>query len=255
MKVVILAGGYGTRLSEETTVKPKPMVEIDNKPILLHIMERYANYGFTEFIILTGYNGIQINKYFHDLVTCSGTVNFDFSQNKTTRLCDKYSSWNVTCIDTGVGTLTSSRVKKISSHLAHGEAFFLTYGDGLCDINFREQLQYHEASNAIATITAVKPFGRFGLLDVADNMVESFQEKKETEKGWINGGFFVCSYEFLDWMTKNTMLEDQDLPRLADAGLLGAFYHTGFWHCMDTLSDKKKLEELAKKGAGPWTII
>lgn len=255
MKVVILAGGFGTRLSEETSVKPKPMVEIDEKPILLHIMERYAAYGFTEFLVLTGYKGIEINKYFRDLISCSGSVRFDFRNSRVVTLDNKYSSWDVTCLNTGVGTLTSSRVKMIRPYIAEGEAFFLTYGDGLCDIDFKEQLQHHNSNQCLATVTAVRPAGRFGMLEIQGEQVHGFQEKNESEKGWINGGFFVCDYEFLDCLTDSTMLEDQDLPNLAQSGQLSAYYHTGFWHCMDTLSDKNKLEELSQRGKAPWTKI
>ena len=255
MKVVILAGGYGTRLSEYTESIPKPMVKIGDIPIIMHIMNIYASYGFKDFCIALGYKGNIIKEFFinysrnskdFQIDLGSGEINF---LNKKTNL-----DWKVTLIDTGQDSLTGRRVKLLKPYL-NGERFFLTYGDGLSNINLHTLLEFHKNHGKLFTMTAVRPPARFGELSINSNFdVNSFKEKPQLNQGWINGGFFVVESDFLDLITeRNVMLEREPLEELTNTNNLKAFKHEGFWQCMDTIRDKKLLETLYEQGA-PWII-
>jgi glucose-1-phosphate cytidylyltransferase len=247
MKVVILAGGFGTRLSELTDEIPKPMVKIGGRPILMHIMERYASYGFTDFIIAMGYKSEVIRDYFQNFYI----NNSDFSINigtgviKTIKPLDI--NWNITLIDTGVGTLTGGRIKKLEEQIGN-EPFMVTYGDGLSSVNIDELISAHKASGKIATLTAVRPTAKFGELTIKDGAVNSFREKKQLDQGWINGGFFVFEPKVFDYLADDQMLEQSPLENLSNDNQLSAYIHNGFWQCMDSKRDLDYLEDLYRKG-------
>jgi len=255
MKVVLLAGGLGTRLSEETVVRPKPMVEIGGKPILWHIMKIYSHYGFNEFIICLGYKGYIIKEYFANYFLHMSDVTFDMLHNKMD-VHQKYAEpWKVTLVDTGDQTMTGGRVKRIEPY-TNGETFLLTYGDGVGTVNIAELVAYHRSHGKLATVTSTQPVGRFGALTLdSGNYVKNFMEKPVGDGGWINGGFFVLDPKVFGYIDYDSIaLEQEPLERLAKDGELVAFKHHGFWQPMDTLRDKALLEDLWAKGKAPWKI-
>ena len=253
MKVVILAGGFGTRISEESQLIPKPMIEIGGKPILWHIMKEYSHFGYNDFIICAGYKQHVIKSYFADYTLHNSDVTFDFQGENRIRVHNNFSEpWKVTVVDTGYDSLTGKRIKLIQPYI-DGDNFFLTYGDGVSDVNIKELLKFHEAHGKICTITAVKPDSRFGYIDFDGDKVLAFREKSKEDVGWINGGYMVLNAKLFDYLDGNFMLEQEPMRKLTAAGEVMAYRHEGFWQCMDTLRDKNKLEELWQKGA-PWKI-
>ena len=255
MKVVILAGGLGTRISEETVVRPKPMAEIGDKPILWHIMKIYSHYGFNDFVICTGYKGYQIKEYFHNYWLHNADVTFDMRSHECEVHEDTNEPWRVTVVDTGAETMTGGRVKRIAPYVG-GETFLLTYGDGVADIDISALVEFHRASGREATLTAVQPLGRFGALEVTDeDAVARFREKPLGDGDWINGGFFVMEPSVFERIAGDEIvLEREPLESLAADGQLSAFKHAGFWHPMDTLRDKLQLEALWDRGEAPWKV-
>lgn len=256
MKVVILAGGLGTRLSEETKLVPKPMVEIGGKPILWHIMKIYSHYGFNEFIILTGYKSHVIKDYFVHYYQQYSDITVDMLNNSVEIHRIKTEPWKVTMLYTGQNTMTGGRIKKAQEYIGN-EPFLLTYGDGVADVNIQELIKNHKASGKIATMTAVQPSGRFGALVIKDdNMITSFMEKPKGDESWINGGFFVCEPEVFDYIPKgdDVIFERAPLENLAKDRKLNAYKHDGFWRPMDTLKDKNDLTEMWEKDNAPWAV-
>lgn len=256
MKAVILAGGLGTRLSEETGIKPKPMVEIGGLPILWHIMKIYSSHGVNEFIICLGYKGHVIKEYFANYTLIKSDVTFDFNTNSVEYQKNGTEPWKVSLIDTGALSMTGGRLKRVKQYIGD-ETFCMTYGDGVSDINITELIAYHREQKKLATLTAVKPPGRFGAfkLDKNQQQVTSFKEKPDGDGAWINGGFFVLEPQILDDIEGDTTVWEQEpLEALADSGNLSAFRHQGFWHPMDTLRDKRYLEGLWEKGQAPWKL-
>lgn len=254
MKVVILAGGLGTRLAEETQVKPKPMAEIGEHPILWHIMKLYGEQGFSEFVICLGYKGYVVKEYFANYFLHNCDVTFDLAQRGMEVHESAVEPWRVTLVDTGAGTQTGGRLKRVAAHLA-GHRFMMTYGDGVADVDLRALLAFHESHGRLATVTAVQPPGRFGALDLEDDesTVRSFVEKPRGDGAWMNGGFFVLEAGVLDYIAGDEILFEQEpLERLAADGQLAAYRHRGFWQPMDTLRDKRNLEELWDSGRAPW---
>lgn len=257
MKVVILAGGYGTRISEESHLRPKPMIEIGDMPILWHIMKGYSHFGFHEFVICCGYKGYMIKEYFADYYLHRSDVTFDFSNDNCMTIHNNVAEpWVVTLVDTGLATMTGGRLKKASKYLDKDKPFLLTYGDGVSDLNINKLIEYHKSHGKLATITAIQPGGRFGMLDIDDNNdIQSFKEKSVEDGGWINGGFMVLEPAVLDLISNDeTVLEKYPLETLASKGQLNAYKHRGFWQCMDTLRDKIQLEELWQSGNAPWKV-
>ena len=253
MKVVLLAGGLGTRLSEETSIRPKPMVEIGGKPILWHIMKIYNQYGFNEFIICCGYKGYLIKEYFYNYFLHTSDVTIDLSNNNLEVHSRKAEDWKVTLVDTGEKTLTGGRLKRVSEYLNDDETFCFTYGDGVANINISELVKYHKSEKREATLTAVQPPGRFGSLSFERGRVLSFQEKPSGDGKWINGGFFVLEKSVLNLIKgDDSTWEKEPLEILANSGNLSAFKHSGFWHPMDTLRDKTFLNEIWDSGNAPW---
>lgn len=258
MKVVILAGGYGTRISEESYLRPKPMIEIGGNPILWHIMKIYSYYGFNEFIICCGYKGYMIKEYFADYYLHNSDVTFDFANdNKMTIHSNVAEPWKVTLVDTGLDTMTGGRVKRIQKYIGN-ETFMLTYGDGVSDININKLLEFHKKSGKVATISAIQPGGRFGVLDIDENdnkTVKSFIEKAKEDGGWINAGFMVLEPRIFDYIEgDSTFLEKEPLENLARDNMLNAYKHYGFWQCMDTQRDKGMLEKLWKNNQAKWKV-
>ncbi|XID92783.1 glucose-1-phosphate cytidylyltransferase [Paenibacillaceae bacterium WGS1546] len=256
MKVVILAGGYGTRLSEETSVRPKPLIEIGDKPILWHIMKIYSHYGFHDFIVPLGYKGVLIKEYFAHYYLHESDVTFDFADGGSMALHQRCTDpWKVTLVDTGRDTSTGGRIRRIRAYLEN-LPFMLTYGDGLSDVNVSALLKFHRAHGKWATVTAVQPGGRFGALELGEgDFVQGFREKPKGDGGWMNGGFFVFQPEALAYMGGDgTMLEKEPLESLAAMGQLAAYKHEGFWHPMDTLRDRASLETLWRSGDAPWKL-
>lgn len=253
MKVVILAGGLGTRLSEETDLKPKPMVTIGGKPILWHIMKLYSSFGFNEFIICLGYKGYVIKEYFANYFLHQSNVTFDLAENRMDIHQNFAEPWKVTLIDTGAETMTGGRVKRIEPYVGN-ETFLLTYGDGVADVDIPTLLAFHRESGKLVTVTATQPSGRFGALNLDESgQVRSFQEKPAGDGAWINGGFFVMEPEVFNYIAgDSTVLERTPLETLAQSGQLAAYRHGGFWQPMDTLRDKNHLEDLWNKGNAPW---
>ena len=255
MKVVILAGGLGTRLSEETVVRPKPMVEIGGRPILWHIMKIYAAHGHTDFVICCGYKGYVIKEYFTNFVLHSSDVTFNLKSGVVDIHHRETEPWTVTLVETGEGTQTGGRILRAAPYLDPGEDFLLTYGDAVGDIDISALLDYDAAQGAIATVTAVRPPSRFGALVSDSGRVTSFKEKPSGGDAWINGGFFVCSPAMLDFIDgDDTLLEHEPLERLVSKGELAAYHHDGFWQSMDTLRDRGILESLWVSGGAPWKI-
>jgi glucose-1-phosphate cytidylyltransferase len=256
MKAVILAGGFGTRISEETGVRPKPMVEIGEKPILWHIMKIYSAHGINDFVICLGYKGYVIKEFFSTYALQTSDVTFDFRKNRTEFHQEGTEPWRVTLVETGLDTMTGGRLKRVQPFIGE-ETFCLTYGDGLCDTNLRELIDYHKAKNVLATLTAVQPPGRFGAftLDKEEGKIKSFKEKPKGDGAWINGGFFVLEPGVVDFIEgDSTVWEQKPMEELAEAGQLSAFRHSGFWHSMDTLRDKMVLEKIWMSGKAPWKI-
>lgn len=254
MKVVILAGGLGTRLAEETEVKPKPMVEIGGRPILWHIMKHYSHYGAKEFLIALGHRGEVVKRYFYDYYSLNGSMTIDFAKGVVTDHGKEHEDWTVHLIDTGVETNTGGRIKRLAASLKDG-TFMATYGDGLCDVNLKDLLEFHRSRGRIATVTAVRPPARFGGLIFDGDLVSDFTEKPQIGEGWINGGFLVLEPEIFDYLDgDDTSLEADALERLASEGQLAAFRHDKFWQCMDTLRDKRLLESLWNQGPAPWKV-
>jgi glucose-1-phosphate cytidylyltransferase len=253
MKAVILAGGLGTRISEETSTRPKPMIDIGGKPILWHIMKTYSHHGINAFIICCGYKGYVIKEYFANYFLHMSDVTFDMSQNTMEVHHRKAEPWKVTLVDTGDDTMTGGRVKRIASYVKDESAFCLTYGDGVGDVNITELIAFHKAQNVKATLTATIPPGRFGALDLVGKKVNSFREKPKGDGAMINGGFFVLSPQVIDYIKDDqTIWEREPLEQLAEEGQLAAYQHEGFWQPMDTLRDKTHLEELWQSGQAPW---
>ena len=254
MKAVILAGGLGTRISEETHLKPKPMIEVGGKPILWHIMKVYSAYGINDFIICCGYKGYVIKEYFANYFLHMSDVTFDMLSNKMEVHQNNSEKWRVTLVDTGDSTMTGGRLRRVREYL-DGSDFCFTYGDGVSSVNIGELVNAHKHSGAHATLTAVQPPGRFGALHLEKNRVVGFQEKPEGDGGWINGGFFVLSPKVIDYIEgDHTVWEREPLERLAKEGQLHAYFHNDFWQPMDTLRDKNHLEELWNSGKAPWKI-
>ena len=252
MKAVILAGGLGTRISEETHLKPKPMVEIGGRPILWHILKTYSAHGLNEFIICCGYKGYVIKEYFGNYFLHMSDVTFDMTKNTMQVHQKKAEPWHITLVDTGEETMTGGRLKRVKNYL-NDEDFCLTYGDGLSDVDIAGLIEFHKDHGKLATLTAVQPPGRFGVLNLESERVLSFSEKPEVDGNWINGGFFVLSPKVIDYiMDDKTIWEREPMVRLASDNQLRAFKHTGFWQSMDTLRDKAHLEQLWNSGQAPW---
>jgi glucose-1-phosphate cytidylyltransferase len=257
MKAVILAGGFGTRLSEETGVRPKPMVEVGGRPILWHILKIYSAYGINDFIICCGYKGHVIKEYFSNYFLHRADVTFDLEHNRVEFHKNGAEAWTVTLVDTGIDTMTGGRLKRVARFL-DDETFCLTYGDGVADLDLGKLISFHRQEGALATLTAVQPPGRFGVFSLREGQtrIKGFREKPKGDGAWINGGFFVLEPGVLDYIDGDgTVWEREPMERLARADALGAFRHTGFWHAMDTLRDRMVLEDLWKKEEGaPWKV-
>lgn len=253
MKVVIFAGGLGSRLSEETESKPKPMVEIGGRPILWHIMKHYAHHGFDDFVIALGYRGDVIKRWFLDLAELDGSFTLSLRDRQVVRHDQTIDDWNLSLIDTGIETQTAGRLSKVAPLLRDGP-FMLTYGDGVSDVNLAELVEFHRSHGKLATVTAVRPPARFGELEFDGDRVKRFAEKPQIGEGWINGGFFVLEPGVLDVIPGDVHWEREPLERLAEAGELMAYRHERFWQCMDTLRDKRLLESLWADGPAPWKV-
>ncbi|EPC3543449.1 glucose-1-phosphate cytidylyltransferase [Aeromonas hydrophila] len=255
MKAVILAGGLGTRLSEETVIKPKPMVEIGGKPILWHIMKMYSAHGINDFIICCGYKGYVIKEYFANYFLHMSDVTFHMAENRMEVHEKRAEPWNVTLVDTGDASMTGGRLKRVSEYVKDDEAFLFTYGDGVSDVDIKASIDFHKSHGKLATLTATYPPGRFGALDIQNNKILSFKEKPRGDGALINGGFFVLSPKVIDLIDNDaTTWEQEPLMALAEQGQLMAYEHGGFWQPMDTLRDKHYLEELWQKGKAPWKV-
>lgn len=258
MKVVILAGGFGTRISEESYLKPKPLIEIGEKPILWHIMKIYSSFGFNEFVICGGYKCNLLKDYFYKLQMYENDVTFDYRKKFSMDIHennDKSSPWEVTVVDTGLKTMTGGRIKRIKEFLDEDDLFMFTYGDGVSDVDINELIKLHKASGKIATVTAIKPVGRFGVMKLEDNSVKEFKEKVSGDDTWISGGFFVADKRIFDYLEGDkTVLEQEPLKTLAKENELGVYRHTGFWQPMDTMKEKEYLEELWNSEKAPWKL-
>lgn len=256
MKAVILAGGLGTRLSEETSMRPKPMVEIGGKPILWHIMKIYSCFDVNDFIICCGYKSYMIKEFFANYFLHTSDMTFDLENNKMHVHQNNAEPWKVTLVDTGEKTLTGGRLKRVKDYIGN-ETFCLTYGDGVADVNIHLLVEFHKKNNRLATVTGAQPPGRFGALGLepGQNTISTFLEKPKGDSAWINGGFFVLEPKVLDYIAGDmTSWEEEPLKNLAKDGMLAAYRHYGFWQCMDTLSDKMKLEKLWESGKAPWRM-
>lgn len=254
MKVVIFAGGFGTRISEESHLKPKPMIEIGGKPILWHILKIYSHFGYNDFIICLGYKGYIIKEYFAHYFLHESDVTFDFTTNQQTIHHIHAEPWKVTLVNTGLETMTGGRLKRVKEYL-NNEPFMLTYGDGVSDVNIQALVDFHYSHGRLATVTTVQPNGRFGVLDLNGDTVLGFKEKPKGDVGWINGGFFVLNPEVIDYIEgDHTVFEEGPLKQLAMNEQLQAFKHTGFWQPMDTLRDNKFLEQEWKMGKAAWKV-
>jgi len=254
MKVLILAGGHGTRLSEETDVRPKPMIEIGGKPILWHIMKIYSSFGFNEFVILLGYKGYYIKEYFANYFLHQSSITIDLTNNNMTVHDNTSEPWKVTLLDTGGNTMTGGRIKKAKDYIGES-SFLLTYGDGVANVDIKALVDFHKTHGKKLSMTAVQPEGRFGALDIDNETVLQFVEKPLGDGSWINGGFFVCEPEVLDFIDgDNTIFEKDPLEKLSNNGDLMAFKHNGFWRCMDTLRDKIVLNELWDNNNADWKV-
>lgn len=253
MKAVILAGGQGTRLSEETVARPKPMVEIGGRPILWHILKIYSQHGINDFIVCCGYKGYLIKEYFANYFLHVSDVTFDMQENRMQVHQSVAEPWHVTLVDTGDNAGTGGRLRKIAPHLAGEDVFCLTYGDGVSDLNITASIAFHRSHGKLATVTAVQPTARFGGLSIAGTAITAFREKPEGEGGWINGGFFVLSPEIMSEIhDESSMFEQEPMQKLTSSDQVRAYFHHGFWQPMDTLRDKQRLEELWASGRAPW---
>lgn len=255
MKVVILAGGFGTRISEESQFKPKPMIEIGDMPIIWHIMKGYSYYGFNEFVICAGYKQQVIKEWFANYFLITSDITFDFSKGNEISVHNRHSEpWKVTVVDTGLNTMTGGRLKRIGQFVGN-EPFFMTYGDGVADVEISELLKFHKEHKKLVTITAVQPEGRFGYIDMTGVQVNSFREKSIHDTGWINAGFMVLEPEVLEYISDDSiMFEKEPMEKIASEGQMVCYKHKGFWSCMDTLRDKEKLDALWKNENAPWKI-
>lgn len=255
MKVVILAGGFGTRITEESHLKPKPMIGIGERPILWHIMKEYSFYGFNEFIICLGYKGYVIKEFFSDYFLHTSDITFDLSNNEMTVHDNFAEPWKVTLVDTGLNTMTGGRIKRIQKYVGE-EPFMLTYGDGVSDINISELVSFHKSQGRLATLTSINVGQRFGVLSISkDNEILSFREKNNVDGSLINGGYMVLEPEVFNYIEDdNTVFEKEPLEKLAKNHELNAYKHNGFWKCMDTLRDKNQLEEMWNSGHAPWKV-
>jgi glucose-1-phosphate cytidylyltransferase len=254
MKAIILAGGLGTRMSEETLIRPKPMVEIGGRPILWHIMKIYSHYGINDFVVCCGYKGYMLKEYFANYFLHNSDVTFDMSNNQMKIHQNHAEHWKVTLIDTGENTMTGGRLKRVANHIGD-EDFCFTYGDGLSNVDIKRLINFHKLNQKKATLTAVKPPGRFGSLRLDNTKVLNFEEKPQGDGAWVNGGFFILSPQVIDYIGgDDTFWERKPLERLAHEGQLCAFLHDGFWQPMDTLRDKMLLEELWSSGKAPWKV-
>ena len=255
MKAVILAGGLGTRLSEETDLKPKPMIEIGGRPILWHIMKIYAAHGITNFIICCGYKGYLIKEYFANYFLHNSDISIDLKNNEIDILNKKSEPWRITLVDTGETTMTGGRIKRIDEYLNKEDPFFMTYGDGLANVDIMKQLDFHRNHKKLATVLAVQPAGRFGSLVTSGDQVVTFDEKPKGDRGWINGGFFILNKEVLQYIADDsTIWESDTLPLLTEMNELQAFYHDGFWQPMDTIRDKRFLQNIWQEDKAEWKI-
>tara|TARA_A100001388_G_scaffold277565_1_gene269521 strand:- start:3242 stop:4018 length:777 start_codon:yes stop_codon:yes gene_type:complete len=253
MKVVILAGGFGTRLGDLTEILPKPMIDIGKMPILWHIMKIYSSYGFDEFVIALGYKAFEIKKYFSNFLLNTSNCNIDLSSGEIKYFKREDYDWKITLVDTGLNTMTGGRIKRLREFLGD-EPFMLTYGDGVSDVNISELYDFHKSKNKILTVTAVRPIARFGELIIENNIVKNFYEKPQISHGWINGGFFVCQPEVFNFLDNDqTVFEKEPMETLSKINELAAFEHNGFWHCMDTKRDKIILENLWNLNKASWT--
>lgn len=254
MKVAILAGGVGTRLAEETDVRPKPMVEIGGRPILWHILRHYAHYGHRDFFIALGYKGDYIKKYMMDYASLQGNLTVNLKSGQVKRAGDAAPDWNISLVETGMSTLTGGRIKRLAPFIGN-ETFMLTWGDGVSDVDLHALLKFHKAHGKLATVTAVRPTARFGHLQFNGDQVMEFSEKPQTAEGWINGAFFVLEPSVFDYIDGDqTQWEREPMEGLARDGQLMAYKHSGFWQCMDTLRDKKLLQDYWDSGKAPWKI-
>jgi len=255
MKAVILAGGLGTRISEDTSSRPKPMIEIGGKPILWHILKTYSHHGINDFVICCGYKGYVIKEYFANYFLHMSDITFDMSNNSMEVHQKNAEPWKVTLVDTGEETMTGGRLKRVRQYLNDDEDFCFTYGDGVGDVDITETINFHKQQNTLATLSAMQPPGRFGALGLSNNKVHGFQEKPQGDGGWINGGFFVMSPKVIDYIDGDqTVWEKEPMEGLAKDNQLSAYFHNGFWQPMDTLRDKVHLEELWQAGKAPWKV-
>jgi glucose-1-phosphate cytidylyltransferase len=254
MKAIILAGGLGTRLSEETTSKPKPMVEIGSRPVLWHIMKLYSYHGVNDFIVCLGYKGFMVKEYFANYFLHMSDVTFDMANNKMEIHEANAEPWRVTLVDTGENVMTGGRMKRVASYIGE-DNFCFTYGDGVADVNIKELIKFHKTQGTLATVTSVQPPGRFGELDITHGKITAFKEKPQGDGASISGGFFILSPRVLDYIKNdNTVWEKEPLEKLANEGQLSAYQHNGFWQPMDTLRDKVMLDELWASGKAPWKV-
>ena len=256
MKVVLLAGGLGTRISEESHLKPKPMIEIGEKPILWHIMKLFSYYGYNEFIICAGYKQHVIKEWFADYFLHTSDVTFDFTKGTNEMIVHNHVAepWKVTIIDTGLYTMTGGRIKRIKEYIGN-ESFFMTYGDGVSNVDINQLLKFHKEQGALCTLTAIQPEPRFGILDITENHVDAFREKEQADMGWVNAGFMVIEPEVFEYIAGDEiMFEREPLEQLAKEKKLTCYKHNGFWQCMDTLRDKQKLEDLWERNVAPWKV-
>lgn len=255
MKVVILAGGLGTRISEETSIKPKPLIEVGGRPLLWHVMKLYSAFGLTDFVICLGYKGYMIKEFFANYFLHMSDVTINLANNEI-KVHHNYSDpWTVTLVDTGENTMTGGRIKRIKPYLVAGEDFCLTYGDGVGDVDIKKLLEFHRNQKTLATLTATRPPGRFGALRIAGNKALDFEEKPVGDRAWVNGGFFVCSPKVLDYIEGDqTIWEREPLNRLTSEGQLSTYLHEGFWQPVDTLRDKMSLQELWDGDKAPWKV-
>ena len=256
MKVVLLAGGYGTRLSEETDIRPKPMVEIGGKPILWHIMKIYSHFGHNDFVILLGYKGYYIKEYFANYFLHQSDITINLQTNSVEVHNNSSEPWKVTLVDTGLDTMTGGRIKRAQKYIGD-DTFLLTYGDGVSDVNIDHAIKLHKKHGKSLTMTAIQPEARFGNLDISDDLnIKNFIEKPKSEGGWINGGFFVCESKIFDYLSndESCVFEQYPLQNLAKDGELYAYKHYGFWQCMDTLRDNQKLNTMWYNNSAPWKV-